>query len=869
MPQFVGWERPGIYRRVPTNAPVDPHGRAVGTLTVGLADGGPPVSAGAPFLIAGPGDVAHLAAGQITERVPYPGVIDAESTKAAHIEFSDSDLPWRYSPVGNPPVKTGGIRPWLVLVAGSPEEVVVSGSGLVQLSGSHFFAAHDLHQNFQWAHVHDIDGRRHARLICPRDLRSYDGGQQVGGLDWVVALVPGWRVTDGPAGPTLTDSWTPGAGPVTVPLYDAWTFRTDPDPGDFASIASALDPLSTDEIAHLKERNFGRATIAVSSVPGQTQSTGGALTWIPQAGDPPIEGPLDASVATAVTALTTDLSVEGRWVLTLPRYDTPWHAAPVNGEPYSWPPPSDDVAPEGWRRQLRAEPRYRGAAGLGMWNAIAWQDKISDSAAQQSGAVALAAARITHLVAGLQAGIALWEHRMPADPVARLAVLAPMLARLPAAGGGAVLAQAVGRTPALRPALFSSAARRILRRRGPVERASAPGATSLAALIGAANSCPPPQRIPDEDVRAGTQLADPHQAAALSERLAAAFEELVNLPGADQQLLEHLRAELPGLSDPVAVQEAAGLLSRVPHEPVCRPLDLGAFAQSVVASVDPTQHPIAVDVVLSGITGLRPPLLATPETAPEIDLPLWSFLKDNSPDWLLPGAGDLPADRVVAVQTNPVFVDSYLIGANYQTLGELRWRNLSITTRWTPLRRFWQRINADAESVETDITPVVSLATDAPIWTDASMLGASGHTTATNPVSLVIVLHTTLFRRYPTTLIYLTPTVPGATPWQEVPTLDGPAADRRFPIFSGSLTPDLVFFGFDQPPEATKTHWVVLEEPPRGFRFYTLGGLQSLTPVEQAERTAAGQSTPAANATAEIFAAATFARPVRVFLGNL
>ncbi len=41
--------------------------------------------------------------------------------------------------------------------------------------------------------------------------------------------------------------------------------------------------------------------------------------------------------------------------------------------------------------------------------------------------------------------------------------------------------------------------------------------------------------------------------------------------------------------------------------------------------------------------------------------------------------------------TNPTFVESLLVGANHQTTAELRWRNVPLTTRWSPLRKFWQR----------------------------------------------------------------------------------------------------------------------------------------------------------------------------------
>ena len=186
---------------------------------------------------------------------------------------------------------------------------------------------------------------------------------------------------------------------------------------------------------------------------------------MPGPADPPIAEPLPQPVADVVEPLASTLDAGGRWVLTLPRYDAPWHPGPVDGEPWQWPPPGDDVVPDGWRRELRADPRHRGAAGLGAWAAIAWQERIAEGAARQAGAVAAAAQRIRHLTLGLGAARSLWERRVPAEPLARLATLSPLLARLPA-GGGSALDAVAGRTPTLAPALFSSTARRMLRAAG-------------------------------------------------------------------------------------------------------------------------------------------------------------------------------------------------------------------------------------------------------------------------------------------------------------------------------------------------------------------------------------------------------------------
>ena len=748
MPDFLAWQRPAV-NALATAAPSG--ARLDASLLITLHDDLGTVSAPANFLLAGPGDVAGLHARQVTGRRPHPGCIDAETTMMPFVELDGSDLPWRFSPV---PYAVGmpAVRPWLVLVVGTPDEVRRVADGQVTLSGAELFGSHPLDQSFLWAHVHETPGRTFSRILSPRELALDQ--------DYVAVLVPAWQAQfDGDGTSTLTDSWA-GAGPsVTLPCFDSWTFHTTADPGDFASISQLLEPLSDADSAMLRAKQFGRANVDVGPLAGTSLAAGGALTVVPEPGDPPVTDSLPAQVSDTVTALTVNLEVAGRWVLTLPRYDAPWYPAPVDGQPWTWPPPTDEVTPPGWRTQLRTDPRYRGAAGIGAWTAIAWQDKISDGATRQAGAVAAAAQRIRHLVLGLRAGASLWNRRVPTDSVARLATLSPLLGRMPVDVGGTALQTIDGRTPGLAAALFSSAARRMLRRRGPLDRAAVPGATSLANLITAANRCPDPQKLSDDDAKV-TDLASTEAeklTGQLNQRTRTVLTRFysADYPDPDQaaQIAESLDVtELPGVLVEIAAQQ--------PPAADCRPLpDLSGFADSIAAGVDPTvDRPVVIDRVLGGLTGLREPVLAEPDIAPEIDIPLWSFLRDNAPDWLLPGAGDIPADRVLAVQSNPAFTEALLLGANHQTLGELRWRNLPITARWTPLRRFWQRIDVDGGVASVDIRSVIALDTDAPLWADDTELGDVSH--LGNPkqgASLVVVFHTELFRRYPTTAVYLTP----------------------------------------------------------------------------------------------------------------
>ena len=62
-----------------------------------------------PFLLAGPQDVVALSPGAVVGRQPAPGTPNAESTRVAHVELAEPDLPWRYSPQGNDPPGRGAL----------------------------------------------------------------------------------------------------------------------------------------------------------------------------------------------------------------------------------------------------------------------------------------------------------------------------------------------------------------------------------------------------------------------------------------------------------------------------------------------------------------------------------------------------------------------------------------------------------------------------------------------------------------------------------------------------------------------------------------------------------------------------------------
>jgi hypothetical protein len=864
---FYGWRRSGIYKSVSGPA-LTAEGRLSGSVNLTLKNTEPPhesVSGTVAFDVTGPGDVRGLRSKSVTRVVPPPGTKDAETDKCVFVDLAAADLPWRYSPR----LASGRVLPpWLVLVVGTTAEIQFQPGNKVTLTAA-VLAAHDLARSARWAHVQEDaahPGQRIARLLCERPL--------LGATEYLAVVVPAFTATGQAAWTTTTPS-------VTLPRYYSWQFHTG-EAGDFASLAGRLRPGKA-------PAGLGRAPLHYTPLPpAPPLSVRGALAPVGAADDP-----LPQAVADDVTALTTPLVDPRRPVVGLPVYGAPWVADPTA---------------TAWGAVFRHDPRHRGAAGLGVWTAIEAQDHLSDAAAAQAGALHLASQRIRHLTAGLAAARSLWERRRPRDPLRRLTLLGPSLGRTMTKNGVALdLITGPGRP--LPRTIFSGAARRVLRRGPARAKWAAPDATDPGKVVVVANTCPPPPPLapfglPHSDALAratGTvpleqALAEAMQQKQLSVTGLKALMDLFDrtpypadvLRQFDQTMATILDRAANGqpvplfalvdLLDPLdgrkqpSTDELPAILAQLLEQPgddlfeggeggeepplppipdkppdrPCRPFP-DQLPTEVDKTVDPTGRPVVVDRVLGTIQGLDDQPLTPPEICPDLDLPAWQLLRDHDPDWLLPGVEQLADDSVVSVQTNPVFVDAFLLGLNAEILGELRFRNLPIVSGCTPFRQFWALANPTTGTFEDDIEGVHR-------WPAASPLGSAAHRPAGSVGSdLVVVFRTSLFRRYPRTLLYLTPAPikDGKPDWAAQPDL----TKRRLPSFQGTITADICYFAFDLQPALGAVHWVVLEEPPHGLSFFNTAPPGS--PRVQAMAAATDGAT---------FADAAFADPLRVML---
>ena len=834
-----------------------------------IADDRDPADVSVEVLFRGPGDVAALKSSAIRHVAPRAATSDAETTKFVHIDFFETDLPWRYSPVMPAPATPARLAPWIVLLVGRPNELDVQG-GIVRPSAA-VLAAHDLAQSFCWAHVQNDSGVMISRLLSPCMLSPLSA--------YVAVVVPAFDDTGGPSwtGSTLNRDF--------LPAFYSWRFQTG-EQGDFETLAGALKVRKTQSLglATIRYRRpvadvdvtllTGGAMISLQSQPDQSTAIVTARHDLDLINDTLADSPPDAPTS--------------REIMQLPRYGELW---------------LDDTEATAWSKSMNDDPRHRGVAGIGLNMAIRAQEKLMTAAVEQAGALQDVAQRVAHLALGLDMAGRLWHRRLPEGPEDQLNILGPAMGRMTTDSGGSVLDAVTSDTSLLDRSLFSSAAMRLLRDGTARARHMKAGRIDRAAVMTDANTPPPSQpHIPDglphidritkdlglepighflpgPDFKGDIEgllnkfSGQPADANIIAEFIKLAGEMLgLNCLDASgpyffslrppprflerEMLIAALNTCRAQRAKPKGspVKDISALLPPPKTPDRRRPVKLKELVSIVAGAIDPTaQRPPAWTRVAGAIGGLDLKSLAPPEAPIGLDFPTWSLLKKNEPEWLMPGVGSLQNDSIVALKTNPTFIDAFMVGINTQFLAEMRWRNLPAPRVSTPLRMFWGYVDFSTGKREADIQPIGDWPSRKLELPDTDDIGALAHQAfkpgdTTGKEDLVIAFRSALFRRYPSTLVYLVRPPSGVVEgdaldvWlKATPNFAESSANRDNrhyfgPIFQGELQPDVVFFAFDVKPDDLDLYWLVLDEPPAELRFQNKHGSISTSSAELAKK---------------------------------
>jgi hypothetical protein len=756
---LVPWTRRGG----PAKNLVD--GRPVTSVDFDLFDMAHSHAVSLEFAQPGPDDVEGLVAGAVGQLVPPSGDGDAEEVHCPYVEFTTEDLPWRYgfSDAGGHPL------PWCVVVAGVPDQIEVQGEHAVLGVGVQ--QTHPLANARLWAHVQRPrggpvgSGLSRVLSFAPLDPET----------DYVAALVVPW-VNGGPA-------WT-GAAPVTVRCLRSWRFRTG-EAGTFETLAAELHPADNDPVG----------TVTVTLPTGETVRVPGALTSI----EFEIEPLGDDDPARDHDVLVDETDPTGRRRVQPPAYGAPWvtHAAVVQDvedarfqDPRQWP----------WTAQANADLRMRVIAGVGLQAGIDLQEQIVDSAARQWGTGRWTHELVSALSLGLAASGGLWNRRLPTTDTERLSVLGPAAHRLPVEDtpAAATLAGALLRPgPGAASFPVGLLGPRLTRSVGAGRVHEAGGAQGL--LTQAAEGLPVSEQ-PRDDIAAGGSPFE--QDAGHLDTLGALTEVTTGGAVTADQVDAALTNAARQLEFPVVLEQPE-------HPPLDRP-QLPAVSDLLVKALASfgVESSAGRRVIgrLHGIDPAEP--LAAPQDCPNLDMPVWPYVRDVVPHWLLPGSESLGQGEVVAMRTCPEFIEAFLLGLNQRALGELQWRQHPLRVGCTPLRRFWDHLPPGPGGRGDDIAGVRGWAHNSPLGTHAPA--------GIRAEKLVVVVRSPLFRRYPRTLLFLAPNSTSPPVWTRG------RVDLTTPVmpqFVAAMGPDLTLFAFDVDPDVVQTHWVVVQEMPEGIRF--------------------------------------------------
>jgi len=175
--------------------------------------------------------------------------------------------------------------------------------------------------------------------------------------------------------------------------------------------------------------------------------------------------------------------------------------------------------------------------------------------------------------------------------------------------------------------------------------------------------------------------------------------------------------------------------------------------------------------------------------APTFPQPMYEPMRDIFPDMLLPGIDQVPANSIALLQTNPKFIEAYMVGLNHEMSRELLWRGFPTDQRGTYFRQFWDAqgdllgSSEQEREARRDITPIAT-------WTDESQLGNHA-ARGLSEGQLVLLVRGDLLRRYPRAVVYAVEGI-----WSSDGARRELGTNELYPMFRATQSPDITMLGF-------------------------------------------------------------------------
>jgi len=204
---------------------------------------------------------------------------------------------------------------------------------------------------------------------------------------------------------------------------------------------------------------------------------------------------------------------------------------------------------------------------------------------------------------------------------------------------------------------------------------------------------------------------------------------------------------------------------------------------------------------------------------PRFPIPMYDYLKEISPDYIIPNVSDIEPNTITLMETNREFIESFLMGMNHEFSRELLWREFPTDMRGSYFRHFWEYDNdPDAEiqpgeNVEDYVDRIIE---DQNLRSDIKEIHKwnkpLGKNEAKPGPDLVLLVKGDLLRKYPNTLVYAHKAKYPGNSLTADRVLDD-SVPVMWPIVTGKLEPDVYFFGFELSQEEANGNRSDLNEP--------------------------------------------------------
>lgn len=700
----------------------------------------------------GPGDVTGIDAREVIRIEPLRLLTDFEPNYFPSIEFDRPDFPWLFTPATADNKKQ--LRPWICLVVVKKDGATLTTDVRKPLPVLECARTElpNLEESWAWAHAQIVstdqappDPSPHpalkqllkhhpeqtlSRLLSPRRLDP--------NAAYYACLVPTFEIgVKAGLGESVTaaeeqamrPAWTVSAGAgaaASMKLPVYFHWEFRTGlDGDFESLARRIE-------AKPLPKTLGLRPIDISApgwgMPAKPRGTAGTVLDLEGALRTPETRPRDwpdSERSTVQNALRT--------ILNMPASLKASGAPATLGPPLygQWYPKQDTVPaatqPPHWFRELNLDPRHRVVAGLGAVVVQQDQEALMASAWDQLEKQRQDNLRMKRAqLSEMVGGVLIKKHFAALDPARLLQFAGPSLGALK--GLTPVSGLPADPRGLIGHAALSGTFRRFNRPRGP-----------LATRLGNGERA---------DLNTQISLAPSLRAAGAAHMLAAATM-------IDPRQRPQLAIDWAGLKATLLLQ-----------------LNSKATVLTAVRETIPSAE--SLDVV---------------QFAPTFPQPMYEPLRDTFPDMMFPGMHQVPANSIAILETNPSFIEAYMVGLNHEMSRELLWRGFPTDQRGTYFRQFWDAQgdvlgNSEQErEVHRDITPIAT-------WTNDSVLGSHAVRRSAKG-QLVLLIRGDLLRRYPRSVVYAVEGI-----WSADGTRRELGTNEVYPMFRATQAPDITMLGF-------------------------------------------------------------------------